>query len=264
MVDKIITVFEKASGCKVHKDVTQDKWKVLLLGGWRRLQQNDIPVPYIKIADHLDMLGIILMETYNKTRKSNGEETERKLRLKLGPWRDGRFMPLVERSHSLNTYALTKIWYKAHTIEYRVSDINSFNKQAYSWLYADQLCKPQDHVKFRTKDQGGLGLHNVKCKSMAILLKAFLETACVKSEFQVNLYHQALLKWHVYGEHDIPNPGSTPYYSKSFFNTIRSAVESINQSINQSIVSEPDEVGIYQIKPCGTELLSPLNDWQLS
>ena len=57
MVDNIVAEFEAASGCAIHRDPTMDKCKVLLLGGWARLRQEDIPVPYIKISDHLDMLG---------------------------------------------------------------------------------------------------------------------------------------------------------------------------------------------------------------
>ena len=181
-------------------------------------------------------------------------------------------MPLVERGQSLNTYTLPKIWFKAHTIEFRVCDTNSINKQAYSWLLADQLCKPQDHIKFRNKYEGGLSLHNVVCKSNAILMKAFLETACPNSKFQTSLYHQALLDWHVFNRRDIPNPGNNPYFSKTFFNKIRNAMEKYPKIENatskqlynhllESVIAEPDDSGDYQLKKCRTELLSPLNDW---
>ena len=61
LVDNIVGVFEAASGCQIHRDPTQDKCKVLLLGGWKRLEQADIPVDYIRISDHLDMLGLSLI-----------------------------------------------------------------------------------------------------------------------------------------------------------------------------------------------------------
>ena len=80
LVDNIVSVFESASGCQIHRDPTQDKCKVLLLGGWKRLQQADIPVDYIWISDHLDMLGFTLMATYTKTRKANGDAVKTKFK----------------------------------------------------------------------------------------------------------------------------------------------------------------------------------------
>ena len=142
-------MFEAASGCQIHRDPMQDKCKVLLLGGWKRLEQADIPVDYIRISDHLDMLGFTLMATFTKTRKANGDAVKAKFRDTIGPWRAGRFMPLTERSHSLNTYALPKIWYKSHMMEYRIGDVTDFNKQMKSWLFADLLEKPVDLIKYR-------------------------------------------------------------------------------------------------------------------
>ena len=100
-------------------------------------------------------------------------------------------------------------------------------------------------------------------------------TTCAETKFQVNLYHQALLKWHVYGERNIPNPGNNPYFSKSFYNTIKNAIdkklkiETISSKelyhfLLEAVISEPDDEGRYQSKPCRTELLSPLNNWQLT
>ena len=79
MIDEVVGVFESASGCAIHRDPTQDKCKVLLLGGWKRLQQHDIPINYIRISDHLDMLGFTLMATFTKTRKANGDAVQSKL-----------------------------------------------------------------------------------------------------------------------------------------------------------------------------------------
>ena len=43
-VDNAIAIFEKASGCKLHRDPLNKKCKFLPLGSWRTsLQQSDIP-----------------------------------------------------------------------------------------------------------------------------------------------------------------------------------------------------------------------------
>ena len=54
------------------------KCKVLLLGRWKGvLQQEDIPLPYLKITDHLDYLGVKLYADYSTTRRVNGEPMQK-------------------------------------------------------------------------------------------------------------------------------------------------------------------------------------------
>ena len=61
LVDKSLTLFEKASGCKVHRDPLNMKCKFLPLGKWRNtLKQSDIPCDYMTLSDHLDMVGVTL------------------------------------------------------------------------------------------------------------------------------------------------------------------------------------------------------------
>ena len=178
-------------------------------------------------------------------------------------------MPLNERSSSLNTYAFPKIFYRSHMMEYRVKDYNYFEKQGNKWLFADILEKPTEIVKYRKKTEGGLGLHHIRSKSMAILIKTFMETTCQK-QFLHSLYHQALLAWHVLEDRSMPDPGNSPYYSQEFYNHIRSAVnkelkiETMSSKewyefILSSLLRDPGEEGLV---PCRVELLHPGNDWQ--
>ena len=54
LVDQACRLFDLASGCKTHRDPSSDKCKVLAHGTWRvTLLQEDIPVPYLKLTDHL-------------------------------------------------------------------------------------------------------------------------------------------------------------------------------------------------------------------
>ena len=271
MIDKVVGVFESASGCAIHRDPTQDKCKVLLLGGWKRLQQDDIPINYIRISDHLDMLGFTLMATFTKTRKANGDAVQSKFRSTIGPWRAGRFMALTLRSPSLNTYALPKIWFKSHSMEYRAGDVSFFNKQMQSWLFADMLEKPTDLVKYRSANEGGLSLHHIKTKCTAILIKSFMETSC-NVKFAHSQYHQALLEWNVHNKRDIPEPIQSPYYTQEMYNIIQSAI-SKNMLVGtmltkdwydfilSSLLYEP---GTESLIPCRVEIRNPLNDWSKS
>ena len=58
LIDKAAALFEKSSGCRLHRDPTSDKCKFLPLGRWNvTLQQEDIPLSYLKVSPHLDMLS---------------------------------------------------------------------------------------------------------------------------------------------------------------------------------------------------------------
>lgn len=274
LLDAILALFEAASGCQVHRDPQQDKCKILLLGNWKRLQQADIPVEYLKISEFLDMLGLTLKSSFTQTRKVNGEVIQKKYSDTINPWKVGRFMPLVERSWSLNTYALSKVWYKSHCVPLRTADINFINTTTRKWLYADLLVKPADIIKHRDKQNGGLGVFHVKCKSVATLIKSFLETA-ENPRYIRSQYHQALLAWNVHDDHSIPNPGNNPYYSKEMYNLIKRAVEegmvlatmSCKDWYKFALQIELEELGpdgSMQLVPCRAELLTPQNNWEHS
>ena len=150
LVDKALTVFENASGCKVHRDPNNMKCKFLPLGRWRNtLQQEDIPCNYMTLSDHLDMVGVTLMASWSKTRKANGDELQKRVENTIRPWKGGKFMPITQRGWTLNSYALPKIWFRAKCVDLRVCDITSFTKSCKSWLYQDTFAKPEEMVIHR-------------------------------------------------------------------------------------------------------------------
>ena len=275
LVDTASSLFEKSSGCKLHRDPTSGKCKFLPLGRWRgSLTQEDIPCAYMVLSEHLDMLGVELKATHTQTRKVNGDILQLRVQNTVGPWRTGKFMPLTQRPWSLNSYALPKVWYKCNCIDLRVSDINSITSKVKSWLYADQLEKPEELVVYRPSSHGGLGLHHVKYKALAMLIRSFLETAA-NPHFLHNSYHTTLFRYHVLLENNLPDPGTPPYYSEDFFATIRHVHET--SPLNVTIMSTnqwytllvednvtmytPDEDSPRQNKPSKTELACPGNDW---
>ena len=110
LVDQGSALFEAASGCILNRDPTSGKVKFLPLGRWRgTLSREDIPVKYIVISEHLDMVGVKLKASYLHTRKTNCDELQERVKNVIGPWKGGKFMPLSQRSHSLNTYCLSKV-----------------------------------------------------------------------------------------------------------------------------------------------------------
>jgi hypothetical protein len=120
----------------------------------------------------------------------------------------------------VNTYALPKIWFRCHSIELRAGDFGKINSIIKSWLYADLFEKPEELVMHRPRLKGGLGVHHVKYKAQAILIRSFLETA-LSANFIPNQYHRALYMWHVEGRRDITIPVQPTYYDDNFFNYIK-------------------------------------------
>ena len=123
-------------------------------------------------------------------------------------------MPLNMRSWSVNQYCLSKVFFRTHSVDLRVMDVTKITSSVKSWLYADQLLKPEEMVMFRPAVWGGLGVLNVKYKAMAGLIKTFLETAG-HDKFRSSLYHTLLFRYHVLQDRSIQNPESPPFYSKA-------------------------------------------------
>ena len=270
LLDQALSIFEAASGCQVHRDIDQDKCKAVLLGNWRRLTQEQIPVPYLKISDFLDMLGLTLTATFTQTRKINGDILVSKVKNVIGSWRVGRFMPMTERGWSINTFALSKVWYRTHCVDLRQGDVNNINKSVRQFLFADQLESPMEVVRYRSKESGGLGLLHVKSKATATQIKSLMETS-VNEKYVKSPYHSALISWNVFDNRTIPNPGKNPYYSTETYNIIKRAVLEGNeleamsgkdwyQFILRSVLEEEEG----HLVPCRVELLHPLHDWTRS
>ena len=221
IVDTACRLFEESSGCKLHRDPSTDKCKVLLLGRWKgTLEQTDIPIPYLKITDHLDYLGCKLYSDYTTTRRENGELLTKKVRDQIGSWKAGKFLPLVSRPWSLHSYCLSKIWYRVSCLDLRAMDSAAISSSVKSWIYQDMLVKPQEVMLYRFTGLGGLGLYNVKARSLAVLIHTFLLQA-ISPLFPTNYYLYSLYRWHVLDDRDIDDPGRPPYYSECFFSIIK-------------------------------------------
>ena len=175
IVDRGSSLFEAASGCKLHRDPSSGKVKFIPLVRWKgTLTKEDLPVDYIVLSEHLDMAGVKLMASFQKTRKVNCDELQSKVKNIIGCWRGGKFMALTDRPHSLNSFCLSKVWFRCSSINLRVSDFQKITSTIKTWLYADQLEKPQDHVLARQRQQGGLGILHVQCKTLSLLIRSFL------------------------------------------------------------------------------------------
>ena len=151
-MDKGSALFEAACGCVLHCDPSSVKVEFLPLGRWKgTLTREDLPVNYIVMSEHLDMVGVKLMSSSQKTRKLNCDELQKRVQDSTGAWKGGKFMPLTSRSHSVNTYCLSKVMFRCSSINLCVCDLTKISSHIKSWLYADQLEKPEELVLYRPR-----------------------------------------------------------------------------------------------------------------
>ena len=280
VVDSSLVTFEKASGCKLHRDPQNKKCKFLPLGKWRTaLKQEDIPCDYMTLSDHLDMVGVTLMATWAKTRKANGDALQQKVKNTIRPWKAGKFLPLTQRGWSLNCYALSKVWFRSRCVDLRICDTNAITSSCKSWLLQDMFEKPAEMILFRPHYYGGLGLHSPKLKATAGFISTFLQTAANPS-FRTNLLHNQMYRKHVLDEDDVPGAPNQPppYFTRELFNIIK-MVKS-KYSANIITMSEKDWTQILtkdfitmevnqatntsSFKACRAKLASPNTDWNNS
>ena len=167
------------------------------------------------------MVGVQLKATWTQTRKVNGEILQERVTNTINPWRAGKFMHLSMRPWSLNSFVLSKVWFRCSTVDLRLSDISAINSSVKSWLYADMLEKPSEAVMCRPTLHGGLGVQSIKFRAQAGLIRTFMETAA-NPKFRHNLLHSHLFQFHVLGDTSLPDPGFPPYYPQAFFQAIKS------------------------------------------
>ena len=256
------------------------KCKLLPLGKWRTsLKQTDLPLncQYLVLSDHLDMVGVELRATWTQTRKANGDKIQEKVSKTIGPWRTRKFMSLTMRPSSINSFVLSKVWFRCGSVDLRVADIGAVNSSIKSWLYSDMFEKPSEIVMCRPTKYGGLGVQSVKYRAQACLIRTFMETA-VNPQFRNSVFHSHLFRYHVLGETSLPNPGFTPYYTEAFFQIIKKIHEVAPLDITTMSISQWTRIltengltmerGLNQLEkhyiPCRVENLFPQNDWELS
>ena len=273
LVDRAMAWFENASGCRLHRNPSSGKCKFLPLARWRgTLQQEDIP-SYMTISSHIDMLGVQLTALSSTTLKQNGDISVQRAENTTRQWRTGKNMPLSMRSWSLNTYCLSKIWYKTKSVPLGKCQISKIVSAIKKWIYQDLFIKPEEQILFRSRAAGGLGVMDVASKSLAGMARTFMETAA-NPEFSHRLDHSTMYEYHVLGNRDIPDPGYTPYYQEDFFALLRdiweekgSTVEKMNEKSwygaiyarkNLEVIADGERAP----RPCRAERQDPGADWE--
>ena len=155
LIDKAVRLFEQSSGNLLHRDPHTGKCKVLPLGRWRNtLQQEDIGYPHLKITDCISMVGVELMAGWQSTRKCNMDEVQTRVQKCIGSWKSGKFLPLVGRPFSVNTFCSSKIWFRTGSVDMRVGDTTAITSRIKSYCYQDLFQKPSEVLLYRRVEEG--------------------------------------------------------------------------------------------------------------
>ena len=226
----------------------------------------------MRLTDKLEMVGVKLCDLWTTTRRINGESLKQKINNLMGSWRAGKFMPFILRPFSVNTYAFSKVWFRCCTVNLRESDLIAMNSSVKKWLYADLLLKPEELLLHRSVYHGGLGLSSIKWKSVAFLIRTFLELAA-NPKYLHSQYLNMLYRFHVLGENFVC-PTLPPYYKGSFFeiicqakNTGRDIISMTTRQwyiylINKDVLKVFHEDGSESRRLCRAEVLSPDINWE--
>ena len=226
------------------------------------------------LSDHLDMVGVQLRATWIQTRKANCDIVQQRVTTTVNSWKAGKFMPLVLRPWSVNSYVMSKVWFRCGSVDLRAADITSINSSIKSWIYADLLERPSEAAMCRPASHGGLEVASVKFKALAVLIRTFLETAAIP-KFRHSLLHSTMFRYHVLQDCSVPDPGFLPYYPAAFFQKIKQVhldtpLNVLSMSTSQWVRLLTEEgltmetTVTRQYIPCRSELSSPTTDWDLS
>ena len=211
-----LLLFEMASGCKFHRDPASQKCKVTPLGDWKNwLNQESVPLPFLLVSDHLDILGVKIFESWSKTRHQAGNELKQKIKSIRDTWRRGRFYDFLMRPHVVNTYLFSNIWHKASSINLLCSDMDKIQSEGNDYVFADCYLRPEKCVNYMGKKEGGLKINHVRSKAMALFIKNFLE------ESLTNIYLDAVVRKYCLDEDVWPAPVRPHYLDKRLIMTLK-------------------------------------------
>ena len=211
-----LILFEKASGCKFHRDPMSQKCKVTPFGSWKDwLTQNAVPLPFLLVSDQLEILGVKIFESWSKTRRAAGEELKSKIKSVRDKWRRGRFYDLLLRPHVVNTYLFSNIWHKAGSINLLCNDLDKMQSEGNDYIFADCYLRPEKVVNYLERNAGGLGINHVRSKASALFIKNILE------DTHTNLYLDAVVRKYCKSEDIYPVPVKPSYMDARLISKIK-------------------------------------------
>ena len=274
-LDTILASFEAASGSRLHRSAepTNQKCAVVPLGRWAGWTPADCPLDYMKVVDHINLLGVKLARTTSKTRELAGSDLVSSVQSKLNHFRAGRHSPLVLKPHLANVYLLSKISHKSAAVHLYKTDVQKLQFAIKSWTTQELLKKPKELLLYRSKEDGGLGLVNVQARAIANLTRAFLQSVLSSS------YSRAIYNAFVKEEEDAKQLVKKPaFYPELMFSLVKEAFSSLGGLIfslsakqwqmrateNIATHLRDPTTGMASLLPSPVEEIWPTHNWPQS
>ena len=222
IVDQCLQLFEACSGCKFHRNPSTQKCKITLYGSWKRkYNQNNIPLPFLQITNHVEILGILLYESWRTSQRENGSKILKKVKLVADKWKGGRFYDFLLRPYIVNTYLFSNIWYSAGVIDLQLGHLDDIQKRGNQYVHSDCFLKPQKVANYLEKGKMGLGIVHVRTKALALFIKNILNEANPDG----NCYLHAVIDYYCYGKDLETVPVKPDYLTDNLINKIKMVLE---------------------------------------
>ena len=170
-----------------------------------------------------------IFENWSKTRHTAGNELRQKIKCVGDAWRRGRFYDFLLRPHVVNTYLFSNIWHKASAINLLCSDMDKLQREGNDFVFADCYLRPEKPVNYIEKREGGLQIHHVRSKAMALFIKNFLE------ESFTNIYLDAVVRKYCLDEEVLPAPVRPNYLDKRLITTLKLVLDSTHRVTTKDI-----------------------------
>ena len=173
--------------------------------------------------EEINFLGVKLTANTSVSRRLNGEELVEKVQRRINIYKASRHIPLICKPHIANTFLLSTISYKAAVLDLRQQDIQKLGSIIKSWITQHLLRKPNEVMLYRSKEFGGLQLVNVKARTMANLLKTFIDQSSYGSPF-FNNYLNAIFRIFVTEEVQMQGMKRPSYVNQEMISIIKEAI----------------------------------------
>ena len=93
------------------------------------------------VVQELNILGVKMPRSSNTSRNINGEDLAQRVKDTIAGYKAGRFLPLVSRPSSANTFILSKLSYRSSIFNLRQQDINKMQSATKQWVTQGMLLK---------------------------------------------------------------------------------------------------------------------------
>jgi len=198
--------------------------KVTPIGRWKEwITQEAVPLPFLLVTDHLEILGVKMYESWSKTRRAAGEELEVKIKHIRDKWRRGRFYELLLRPHVVKTYLFSNMWHKAGSVNLLCTDLDKIQSEGNDYVFADCYLRPEEVVNYLGKNAGGLEINHIRSKALALFIKNILE------DMNTNIYIDAVVRKYCKDEDVYPCPVKPSYLDVRLISKIKLVLSTSNR-----------------------------------